>query len=108
MHIFGNIRATSDSSWPDQQCFVCPHHINDTCTCSTTTVVVVVAAADADDDTDDNGDDDNVGDWAKADGVPLSWRMKQYEAMLDSLDRTKTVLAIFPSRFIHAGPSEVH
>lgn len=34
--------------------------------------------------------------------------MKQYEAMLDSLDRTKTVLAIFPSPFIQAGLNEVH
>jgi len=48
-----------------------------------------------------------VGDWTKADNVPLSWRLKQCEAMLDSLDRDRTVLAIFPSPFIHAGPKEV-
>ena len=66
--------------------------------------VLVLRRTDADSD-DDVGA--AVGEWSKADTVPLSWRMKQCEAMLDSFDREKTVLAIFPSRFIHAGPSQV-
>lgn len=50
-----------------------------------------------------------LGGWTKDDDVPLSVRMAQHEAVLDSgiLSREDTVLAIFPSPMMYAGPTEV-
>lgn len=50
-----------------------------------------------------------LGGWTKDDDVPLSVRMAQHQAVLDSgiLDREHTVLAIFPSPMMYAGPTEV-
>jgi len=41
--------------------------------------------------------------------MPLAWRMKQYQSLVDDavLDAATTVLAIFPSPMIYAGPTEV-
>ena len=52
------------------------------------------------------------GGWTKEDDVPLDVRMAQHQAFLnedesDRLDRSKTVLAIFPSPMSYAGPTEV-
>jgi len=51
-----------------------------------------------------------AGGWTKDDDVPLGWRLKQHEALLDEgiLDKASTVLAIFPSPMMYAGPTEVH
>ena len=50
-----------------------------------------------------------LGGWTKDDDVPLAVRIKQHEAILDDsvLDRNATVLAIFPSPMMYAGPTEV-
>ena len=50
-----------------------------------------------------------VGGWTKDDDVPLTWRMKQHQAILDEkvLDPDATVMAIFPSPMMYAGPTEV-
>lgn len=50
-----------------------------------------------------------LGGWTKDDDVPLAIRMKQHKAVLDSgvLDPKSTVLAIFPSPMMYAGPTEV-
>merc|ERR1712119_113068 len=50
-----------------------------------------------------------LGGWTKADDVPLGTRIKQHEAVLDEgvLDRKSTVIAIFPSPMMYAGPTEV-
>ena len=50
-----------------------------------------------------------LGGWTKQDDVPLDWRMKQHQAILDEkvLDPDYTVLAIFPSPMMYAGPTEV-
>jgi 3'-phosphoadenosine 5'-phosphosulfate synthase len=50
-----------------------------------------------------------LGGWTKDDDVPLPWRMKQHQALLDEgvLDKTSTVMAIFPSPMMYAGPTEV-
>lgn len=50
-----------------------------------------------------------LGGWTKDDDVPLAVRMKQHKAVLDSgvLDPKMTVLAIFPSPMMYAGPTEV-
>jgi len=50
-----------------------------------------------------------LGGWTKDDDVPLDIRMRQHEAVLDDkiLDRESTVLAIFPSPMLYAGPTEV-
>lgn len=50
-----------------------------------------------------------LGGWTKDDDVPLPIRMAQHQAVLDSgiLDRAHTVLAIFPSPMMYAGPTEV-
>lgn len=50
-----------------------------------------------------------LGGWTKADDVPLDWRMKQHDAVLDEkvLDPEATVVAIFPSPMSYAGPTEV-
>ncbi|CAF0733265.1 unnamed protein product [Adineta steineri] len=53
-----------------------------------------------------------LGGWTKDDDVPLPVRMAQHQAFLnedehDRLDRSRTVLAIFPSPMSYAGPTEV-
>ncbi|CAI9744038.1 3' [Octopus vulgaris] len=50
-----------------------------------------------------------LGGWTKDDDVPLSVRMKQHKAILSAgvLDPESTVLAIFPSPMMYAGPTEV-
>uniref|UniRef100_T1PL68 Adenylylsulfate kinase n=1 Tax=Musca domestica TaxID=7370 RepID=T1PL68_MUSDO len=50
-----------------------------------------------------------LGGWTKDDDVPLPVRMAQHQAVLDSgvLSRDDTVLAIFPSPMMYAGPTEV-
>ncbi|XP_076361573.1 bifunctional 3'-phosphoadenosine 5'-phosphosulfate synthase-like [Tachypleus tridentatus] len=50
-----------------------------------------------------------LGGWTKEDDVPLSIRIKQHEAVLDEgiLNRDSSVLAIFPSPMMYAGPTEV-
>lgn len=50
-----------------------------------------------------------LGGWTKDDDVPLAVRLKQHEAILDSgkIDRKSTIIAIFPSPMIYAGPTEV-
>ncbi|XP_059114919.1 bifunctional 3'-phosphoadenosine 5'-phosphosulfate synthase 2 isoform X1 [Peromyscus eremicus] len=50
-----------------------------------------------------------LGGWTKDDDVPLNWRMKQHAAVLEEgvLDPKSTVVAIFPSPMLYAGPTEV-
>ena len=50
-----------------------------------------------------------LGGWTKEDDVPLSVRMEQHQAILEEkvLDPESTVLAIFPSPMMYAGPTEV-
>lgn len=50
-----------------------------------------------------------LGGWTKSDDVPLNVRIAQHEACLDEgvLDRDTTLLAIFPSPMLYAGPREV-
>ena len=50
-----------------------------------------------------------LGGWTKQDDVPLPVRIKQHHAVLDDgvLDPDNTVLAIFPSPMMYAGPTEV-
>ncbi|KAJ8926547.1 hypothetical protein NQ314_021063 [Rhamnusium bicolor] len=50
-----------------------------------------------------------LGGWIKDDDVPLPTRILQHQAVLDEglLDRSSTVLAIFPSPMQYAGPTEV-
>lgn len=50
-----------------------------------------------------------LGGWTKDDDVPLPVRMAQHQAVLDAgvLDRDRTILAIFPSPMMYAGPTEV-
>lgn len=50
-----------------------------------------------------------LGGWTKDDDVPLEWRMKQHSAVLEEniLDPSSTVVAIFPSPMLYAGPTEV-
>lgn len=50
-----------------------------------------------------------LGGWTKDDDVPLDVRMKQHRVILDEgiLDPESTVLAIFPSPMMYAGPTEV-
>lgn len=50
-----------------------------------------------------------VGGWTKDDDVPLDWRMKQHAAVLEEgvLDPASTIVAIFPSPMMYAGPTEV-
>ena len=47
--------------------------------------------------------------WTKADDVPLKTHIKQHHAVLEEgvLDPYSTVLAIFPSPMMYAGPTEV-
>jgi len=50
-----------------------------------------------------------LGGWTKDDDVPLPVRMAQHQAVLEDgvLDPSTTVLAIFPSPMMYAGPTEV-
>ncbi|KAG5267011.1 hypothetical protein AALO_G00238830 [Alosa alosa] len=50
-----------------------------------------------------------LGGWTKDDDVPLPWRMKQHAAVLEEgvLDPSSTIVAIFPSPMMYAGPTEV-
>lgn len=50
-----------------------------------------------------------LGGWTKDDDVPLPWRIRQHQALLDEgvLDPHSTVMAIFPSPMMYAGPTEV-
>lgn len=50
-----------------------------------------------------------LGGWTKDDDVPLDVRMKQHAAILKDkvLDPESTVVAIFPSPMMYAGPTEV-
>ncbi|KAL3102296.1 hypothetical protein niasHS_003705 [Heterodera schachtii] len=50
-----------------------------------------------------------LGGWTKDDDVPLKVRIAQHEAVLKEnvLDADWTVLAIFPSPMLYAGPTEV-
>ncbi|XP_064641751.1 bifunctional 3'-phosphoadenosine 5'-phosphosulfate synthase-like isoform X3 [Lineus longissimus] len=50
-----------------------------------------------------------LGGWTKDDDVPLTTRMKQHMAILAEkvLDPASTVVAIFPSPMMYAGPTEV-
>ncbi|XP_057771519.1 ATP sulfurylase 1, chloroplastic-like [Salvia miltiorrhiza] len=50
-----------------------------------------------------------LGGYTKEDDVPLRWRMKQHEKVLEDgvLDPETTVVSIFPSPMHYAGPTEV-
>ncbi|KAB0792413.1 lantern combined adenylyl-sulfate kinase and sulfate adenylyltransferase enzyme [Photinus pyralis] len=50
-----------------------------------------------------------LGGWTKDDDVPLATRILQHQAILDDgvLNKHSTVLAIFPSAMMYAGPTEV-
>ncbi|PIN10167.1 ATP sulfurylase (sulfate adenylyltransferase) [Handroanthus impetiginosus] len=50
-----------------------------------------------------------LGGYTKADDVPLIWRMRQHEKVLEDgvLDPETTVVSIFPSPMHYAGPTEV-
>ncbi|XP_047507199.1 bifunctional 3'-phosphoadenosine 5'-phosphosulfate synthase isoform X1 [Pieris napi] len=50
-----------------------------------------------------------LGGWTKDDDVPLEVRINQHKAVLNEgvLDPNSTVLAIFPSPMMYAGPTEV-
>lgn len=50
-----------------------------------------------------------LGGWTKDDDVPLPTRIEQHQAVLEAraLEPELTVLAIFPSPMMYAGPTEV-
>lgn len=50
-----------------------------------------------------------LGGWTKDDDVPLPWRIRQHQALMDEkvLEPESTVMAIFPSPMMYAGPTEV-
>lgn len=50
-----------------------------------------------------------AGGWTKDDDVALPWRIRQHQALMDEkvLDPDSTVMAIFPSPMMYAGPTEV-
>lgn len=50
-----------------------------------------------------------LGGWTKDDDVPLSVRIAQHRAVIDAnvLESAWTILAIFPSPMLYAGPTEV-
>ena len=49
------------------------------------------------------------GGWTKDDDVPLPVRIRQHQAIMNEgvLDPKSTVMAIFPSPMMYAGPTEV-
>ena len=50
-----------------------------------------------------------LGGWMKDDDVPLDYRMRQHQALLDdgTLNPDHTILAIWPSTMFYSGPNEV-
>ena len=50
-----------------------------------------------------------LGGWTKADDVPLQVRMRQHDAVLEDgvLHPDTTIVSIFPSPMLYAGPTEV-
>lgn len=50
-----------------------------------------------------------LGGWTKDDDVPLPVRIAQHKAVIEAgvLGKDWTVLAIFPSPMLYAGPTEV-
>lgn len=50
-----------------------------------------------------------LGGWTKDDDVPLDVRIAQHKAVIESgvLDPSWTILSIFPSPMLYAGPTEV-
>lgn len=49
-----------------------------------------------------------LGGWTKEDDVPLPIRIKQHESVLEEgMLHPDTVLAVFPSPMLYAGPTEV-
>lgn len=51
-----------------------------------------------------------IGGWTKDDDAPLSVRIEQHKAVLEDgnfLDAKSTIMAIFPSPMMYAGPTEV-
>lgn len=49
-----------------------------------------------------------LGGWTKDDDVPLQVRIQQHQAVLeDGVLHPDTLLAIFPSPMMYAGPTEV-
>lgn len=50
-----------------------------------------------------------IGGWTKDDDIPLHIRIKQHQAIIDEglLEEDKTILSIFPSPMLYAGPTEV-
>ena len=50
-----------------------------------------------------------LGGWSKDDDVPLKFRIRQHQVLLDegTLDPKTTLLAIWPSPMFYAGPTEV-
>ena len=51
----------------------------------------------------------NIGGWTKDDDVPLPVRIEQHKCVMSEgvLDPDTTVMAIFPSPMMYAGPTEV-
>jgi len=50
-----------------------------------------------------------LGGWMKDDDVPLNYRMRQHQALLDdgTLNPDHTILSIWPSPMYYSGPNEV-
>lgn len=50
-----------------------------------------------------------LGGWCKDDDVPLDYRMRQHQALLDdgTLNPEHTILAVWPSPMYYGGPTEV-
>lgn len=49
-----------------------------------------------------------LGGWTKEDDVPLSVRINQHQSVLEEgVLHEDTILAIFPSPMLYAGPTEV-
>jgi len=50
-----------------------------------------------------------LGGWCKDDDVPLSFRIRQHQALLDdgTLNPDHTILAVWPSPMFYGGPTEV-
>lgn len=50
-----------------------------------------------------------LGGWCKDDDVPLDYRMRQHQALLDdgTLNKDHTILAVWPSPMYYGGPTEV-